>query len=69
MLSPPKTSDEIQPNLVCALLTFMGCETAIFFGTAPWGPGEGSKGQISFNFNYKVNLKDFYTKRCVCSNE
>ena len=22
----------------------------------PWGPGEGSKGQISFNFNFK----DFY---------
>ena len=41
----------------------MGCATAIFF--APWGPGEGSKGQISFNFNYKVNFKDFYTKLCV----
>ena len=26
----------------------------------PWGPGEGSKGQISFNFNFKVNFKDFY---------
>ena len=22
-------------------------------------PGEGSKGQIPFNFNYKVNFKDF----------
>ena len=31
----------------------------IYFGPAPWGPGEGSKGQISFNFNYKVNFKDF----------
>ena len=29
------------------------------FGPAPCGPGEGSKGQISFNFNYKVNFKDF----------
>ena len=38
-----------------------------FFGPAPWGPGEGSKGQISFNFNYKVNFKDFYTKLCVFS--
>ena len=37
------------------------------FGPAPWGPGEGSKGQISFNFNYKVNFKDFYSKLCVCS--
>ena len=25
-------------------------------------PWEGSKGQISFNFNYKVNFKDFNTK-------
>ena len=24
-------------------------------------PPEGLKGQISFNFNYKVNFKDFYT--------
>ena len=31
-----------------------------FFGQPPLGPGEGSKGQISFNFNYKVNFKDFY---------
>ena len=30
-----------------------------FFGPAPSGPGEGSKGQISFNFNYKVKFKDF----------
>ena len=40
----------------------MGRATAFFLGPAPWGPVEGSKGQISFNFNYKVNLKDFYTK-------
>ena len=40
-----------------------------FFGPAPWGPGEGSKGQISFNFNYKVNFKDFYSKLCVCSHK
>ena len=39
-----------------------------FFGSAPCGPGEGSKGQISFNFNYKVNFKYFYTKTlCVFS--
>ena len=38
-----------------------------FLGPAPWGPGEGSKSQISFNFNYKVNFKDFYTKLCVFS--
>ena len=40
-----------------------------FLGLTPWGPGEGSKGQISFDFNYKVNFKDFYTKLCVCSNK
>ena len=28
--------------------------------------GVRSKDQISFNFNYKVNFKDFYTKLCVC---
>ena len=32
-------------------------------------PGEGSKGQISFNFNYKVNFKDFYSKLCVYSHK
>ena len=38
------------------------------FGPAPWGPGEGSKGQISFNFNYKVNFKDFlFQTLCVFS--
>ena len=40
-----------------------------FVCPAPWGPGEGSKGQISFNFNYKVKFKDFYTKLCVCSHK
>ena len=40
-----------------------------FFCPAAWGLGEGSKGQISFNFNYKVNFKDFYTKLCVCSHK
>ena len=37
----------------------MGRATSNFFGPAPWCPGEGSKGQITFNFNYKVNFKDF----------
>ena len=30
-----------------------------FLVPAPWGPGEGPKGQISLNLNYKVNFKDF----------
>ena len=67
MLSPPKPLDEIQPDLVCELLTLMGCATSNFFLALP--PGEGSKGQISFNFNYKVNFKDFYTKLCVCTHK
>ena len=38
----------------------------IVFSLAPWGPG--SKGQISFNFNYKVNFKDFFIPTlCVFS--
>ena len=63
MLSPPKPLDEIQPNLVCELLLWMGRATAIFL------PRPLGRGQISFNFNYKVNFKDFYTKLCVCSNK
>ena len=46
-----------------------GVQRQPFFCPAPWGPGEGSKGHISFNFNYIVNFKDFYTKLCVCSNK
>ena len=38
-----------------------------FFWPNSWGSGEVSKGQISFNFNYKVNFKDFHTKLCVFS--
>ena len=45
----------------------MGCATSNFFLALP--PGAGSKGQISFNFNYKVNFEDFYTKLCVCSHK
>ena len=48
-LSPPKPLDEIQPNLVCELLTWMGRATAHFFRPAPLGLGEGPKGQISLN--------------------
>ena len=48
----------------------MGRATKKNFGPAPWGPGEGSKGQISFNFNYKVNFKDCFANFvCVLTNE
>ena len=44
-----------------------GACNGTFFCPISWGPGQGSKGQISFIFNYKVNFKDFYTKLCVYS--
>ena len=46
-----------------------GVQRQTFFCPAPWGPGEGSKGQISLNFNYKANFKDFSTKLCVCTHK
>ena len=39
VLSPPKPLDEIQPNLVCELFTWIGPATTLFFCPAPWGPG------------------------------
>ena len=42
------------------------CNGKINFGPAPWGPGEGSKGQILFNFNDKINFKDFFISNFVC---
>ena len=39
------------------------------FGSAPWGPGEGPKGQISLNFNYMVNFKGIPTFMCVLTNK
>ena len=36
------------------------CKDTIFLVPAPWDPGEGLKGQILLNFNYKVNFKDFF---------
>ena len=34
-------------------------DSTIFWVPAPWGLGEGPKGQISLNLNYKVNFKGF----------
>ena len=43
-----KKNSEIQPDLVCELLTSMAHATAHFFLVpTPWGPGEGPKGQTS----------------------
>ena len=62
-LSPPKPLDEILPNLVCELLTWMGRATAHFFGPAPW---EGPKGQISLNiikFQLQSQFQRFFNQR------
>ena len=70
MLSPPKPLDEIQPNLVCELLPWMGRATAIFFGPAPWGLRRGQK--VRYNLfsitmsNSKVFIPIFV---CVLTNE
>ena len=41
-----------------------------FFCAGPWGPVKGPKGQISLNFNYKVNFKDLKPNFvCLLTNE
>ena len=40
---------------------YWACNSIYICGTAPWGPVEGSNGQLSLNFSYKVIFKDFYT--------
>ena len=47
-----------------------GVQRHIFFGPAPWGPGEGPKGQISLNiikFQLQSQFERFLTKLCVSS--
>ena len=41
----------------------------IFILGSNWWPWGEVKGQISLNFGYHVNFKDFYTKLCVCSHK
>ena len=42
----------------------------MFLPPGPSGPGEASNGQISLNFNYRVNFKDFIPNfECVLTNE
>ena len=68
-LSPPKPLDEIQPNLVCELLTWIGCVTTLFF-FAPT-PGEGPKSQIYLNiikFQLQSQFQRFLNQTlCVLS--
>ena len=69
MQSPPKPWTKFNQIWCVSYSHEWGVQCQTFFGPAPWGPGEGSKGQILFNFNYKVNFKDFCTKLCVCSHK
>ena len=71
MLSPPKPLDEIQPNLVCELLTCMGRATSNFFWAPP--PGALGRGQkvkyhlISITKSIsKIFIPNFV---CVLTNE
>ena len=53
-------NSEIQPDLVCEILTRMPHTTAPLFGSRPpSGLEVGPKGQISLNLYYKVSFKDF----------
>ena len=80
LLSPPSARPSVRPSVMLSLLKPLGqiwreryshewgVQQGNLFCPASWGPGERSKGHISFNFNYKVNLKDFlYKNLCVFS--
>ena len=66
ILSPPQLLDEIQPNLVCELLHMNGACNSKHFLVPPPGLGEMLKGQISLNYNNKINFKDFIPKIACC---
>ena len=50
---------EIQTDLVCVTYINGTCNGTIFLVPPSWGLGEGPKGQISLNLNYKANFQDF----------
>ena len=53
-------------------VTYMNgtCNGTMFWVPASWGLGEGPKGQISLNLNYKVIFKDFKLNFvCLLTNE
>ena len=54
------SSSEIQPELLCELLTGMAHATALSFGSLPpWGLGEGPKGKISLNLYYEKKVSEY----------
>ena len=38
----------------------------LFFGPAPWGPGEGSKGQIYFLISITKSISKIFIPNFVC---
>ena len=72
MLSPPKPLDEIQPNLVCELLTWMGRATLIFFFLVPPPRALGRGQKVKYHLISitksisKIFIPNFW---CVLTNE
>ena len=68
MLSPPKPLDEIQPNLVCELLTYKGPATAKLFLDPPPGARGGIKRSNIIKFQLQSQFQRFlYQTLCVFS--
>ena len=65
-LSPPKPLDEIQPNLVCELLTCMGRATAQLFWPRPLGPWGGAKRSNIIKFQLLRRFQIFFKPNFVC---
>ena len=69
MLSPPKPLDQIQPNLVCELLTCIGRAKAKSFLAPPTGALGGMKRSSIIKFQLQSQFQSFCTKFCVCSHK
>ena len=68
-LSPPKLLDEIQPNLVCDLITWKGCATAHFFWPRPLGPWGGAKRSNIIKYHLisiTKSISKIFKPNCVC---
>ena len=66
MLSPPKPLAEIQPNLVCQLLTWMGRATA-FLALPPGTLGRGQMVKYHLSSIIKSFQRYLYLTLCLCS--
>ena len=71
MISPPKLLDEIQPNLVCELLTWMGRATANSFWPRPlrpWGGGQKVKYHL-ISITKSISMIFIPNFVCILTNE